>query len=251
VLYDYGDNLMSAAVSVDDPADGENAFLSSLQQGGETGGPDDAARFQRMVEANGASGNSIAAFPPSAMLEQLGNGFVSFPQGWVGGMIQAAMMSGAFGDGQKHHAEIRNQQVAAILYAALHDLAATYQLMRWLIINVLPKDWAFVAGRLAGSFFTMWASGISRLPTKGLKIAGSASSFVVASYGSAILAIAKGDHTLASILVAVMTGQYDNAVDVSETKTQNEIRLLDENDGQDIAPGIELLHKVLTFSQNL
>lgn len=144
---------MSAAVSVDDPADGENAFLSSLQQGGETGGPDDAARFQRMVEANGASGNSIATFPPSAMLEQLGNGFVSFPQGWVGGMIQAAMMSGAFGDGQKHHAEIRNQQVAAILYAALHDLAATYQLMRWLIINVLPKDRAFVAGRLAGSFF--------------------------------------------------------------------------------------------------
>jgi hypothetical protein len=241
---------MSVVPASPTAASDQDGLLQYFQQLDSPVWADDASRFRMMMQSDGSARFPVSACPTMSIPEQFAKGFASFPQGWVGGMLQAAMMWGAFGDTQKHHAEIRNQQLSAILYFAKQDLKTTFRVVRWLAINVLPKDWAFVAGRLAGGAFTMRATGLAKLPKWG-RLAAAGSSLVLASYGSAILAIAKGDYQLTSILNAIATGRYDGAICIPEGQLRNELRSLNDKYGEDIAPAMQLIDRVQALIQSL
>ncbi|MDE1145269.1 MAG: hypothetical protein PW843_01450 [Azospirillaceae bacterium] len=188
-----------------DPA--ESAFLASFRR---PGGADDGSPhlFQRVGESNGNPSLPIAACPSHGVGQQVVDGFVSFPQGWVGGLLQLSMLAGAWGSTQKHHAEIRNHELAAILWVADQDHDRTKQLVRWMAVNVLPQDAVFMASRFGGGYFTAYALRFTKLKPKILAFLGSVSNFALAGYGSAIMAIAKGDRRLESIIYSIISGRY-------------------------------------------
>lgn len=217
-----------------------------------TGGEWDRSPFlyDVMMQSNGNSRVPIAACAATGLPGQLAKGFASFPQGWVAGLLQAVMMQGLLGKSQEAPADIRNQQLAAIIWAALQDKRRTYRVLRWLALNVLPKDAVFIGGRLGGSFFTAYALRMGSLPFR-LKLAGSAANFALASYGSAILAISSGDRALHSILYAILSGRADGSVCVPEGKMLRELKDMNDKDGADVAPMVELLKNVLQLAQTM
>lgn len=206
--------------------------------------------FHQMSMMNGNPGITLRSCPVPGIAGQLAQGFSSFPQGWVGGMLQVSMAAGLWGETQRIHAEIRNRQLAAILYAAKEDLGMTIRLIRWMFVNILPKDWAFVSGRFAGGAYTAWSTGLLNLKG-GIKLAGGFSNFALASYGSAILAIAKNDRRLVSILNAITTGRYDGTICIPDENLQKELKDFNDKLGDDIAPMVKTLEDVLKLSQQM
>ncbi|WP_148293530.1 hypothetical protein [Azospirillum sp. B4] len=206
-----------------------------------------SALFRQVAENHGDPRAPAAACRYAGTVDQLTQGFASFPQGWAGALFQLLLMSGGLGEAQKRAAVLRNNRLAAVLWLAFQEPSRLYQLVRWLAQNVLPKDAAFLAARFGGGYFTAFALKFTRLPPQ-LALSGAVSNFALASYGSAILAVAKGDEALHAIAVAILSGRYDGLC-IPVDRLEREMRQLDDKEGPDTAPMVELLRDVLRLAE--
>ncbi|MBB6249519.1 hypothetical protein [Nitrospirillum iridis] len=228
-----------------DTAQEANALLSRLNRPDGTGWADHPELFNKMADANGNPSLPIAACPTHGILDQVSKGFLSFPQGWAGGLIQITMLAGTFGEVQKRHAVLRNHVLHSVISMALQDLERTGRVLKWIAINVLPKDAAFIAARFGGAAFTAYALRLRKLNDTA-RYGGLGLNFILASYGSAILGIAKGDRQLHAIAYSILSGRYDGLC-VPVDKMERELK---DMDIKDTGPMVDALKGILNFAQD-
>lgn len=207
----------------------------------------DARLFPKLMQVNGSAAVPLAACRYVGALEQIEKGFVSFPQGWVAALLQLSMLSGAWGENQKRMAQLRQHQLSAILWVAKEDWARTKQMVAWIVHNVLPKEEAFIGGRLGGGAFTSFALKLTRLNWKAA-LSGAGANFVLASYGSAIMAIQHGQTQIPVIIHAIISGHYDGLC-LPVDQMERELPKFDGKDGPDIAPMVQRLEEVWRLTQ--
>lgn len=223
----------------------EPSLLKYIAGGAENMSSDDPRLFKYLVERNGNPSLSVAACRVESIPEQLWHGFASFPRGWAAAYINLTMIGGVFGQTQRKHAILRNQQLAAILWACQQDMARTARVVRWLLKNALVNEAALVGGRFAGGAFTMYALKMSRL-ARVSKYSGLVSNVVLAGYGSSIMAIANGNTLHEKIVYSILSGRYDGFCFQAPPSSNDEDSFIDN----DIESMIDILQNVHKFTQD-
>ncbi len=147
-------------------------------------------------------------------LTRFSDGFLSYPTTWWTNHIHAAMLLGYFGKKQRMVAQLRQNILGVILNEAINNFDKTLQVIEFYAKNKLSSDKAGAIGRLLGGVFTNYATtripGMKKNPFSKKTITGiKMANFIVASYGAAIFAIAKGSRKFEDIISMIITGNYE------------------------------------------
>ena len=134
----------------------------------------------------------------------------SFPVSWWAGHIQIAALAGAFGRSQRQAAQIRASVLNQLLRNAFSNLPRTVRIAQRVGDVYVQFNTAEVLRRLAGGTLRgMTSQGGAqgwRNPPATAHLPGAAANFVLASYGAAIIGVAKGVRRLEDVIGMVLTG---------------------------------------------
>lgn len=134
----------------------------------------------------------------------------SFPLSWWAGHIQIAALAGAFGQAQRKAAEIRASVLRQLLRNAFSNLPRTVRIAQRVGDVYVQFNTAEVLRRLAGGTLRGLTSqgGAQgwRNPPAAAHLPSAVANFVLASYGAAIIGVAKGVRRLEDVIGMVLTG---------------------------------------------
>ncbi|TWB09332.1 hypothetical protein FBZ89_14216 [Nitrospirillum amazonense] len=207
---------------------------------------DHPSLFRQTAAMNGDPNLPVAACHSAGVVEQFGKGFASYPQGLAAVLLQITMEKGLWGEVQKRHASIRGHQLSGILWLGLQDTDRTMRLLWWLTKNALPKDAPYLAGRFGGGTFTGWALKLGRLG-KAWPL-GVVPMFVLAGYGSGILAMERGNIAFDAIAYAILSGRYEG-ICLPADRIKRELQDMENKEGPEIAPMVQMLKDVMRLAQ--
>lgn len=147
-------------------------------------------------------------------------GAMSYPEGWWAANYQLIALTGALGQHEKGNAKLRQAILNNILAKALSDSRITLHIIKEVINYKLEYHSMQIAGRIAGGFVTnrillsplnaILKNTFNKKTYETLSISVAALQFIYVSFGTAILAIAKGYRTISPIISSIVTGDINN-----------------------------------------
>lgn len=151
-------------------------------------------------------------------------GAYNHPITWWIGVIQLQMQAGLWSSRHEAAAQVRASTLWQVSRPIREELAGLAEgkpspiLAAIVKYNVINRK-ADIAGRLSGGVFTNYASTGGRFGNRRIsptaKRLRATTNLVIASYGAAIKAIAKGMKTPSAIAQAIMTGEPENVPTLS------------------------------------
>jgi len=134
----------------------------------------------------------------------------SYPVSWWAGHIQIAALAGAFGQAQRQAAQIRASVLNRLLRNAFSNIPRTVRIAQRVGDVYVQFNTADVLRRLAGGSLRGLTSQASMLgwgnPPAASHLPAAAANLVLASYGAAIIGVAKGARRLEDVIGMVLTG---------------------------------------------
>ena len=129
---------------------------------------------------------------------------------WWAGHIQIAALAGAFGTTQRKAAQIRASVLNQLLRNAFSNLPRTVRIAQRVGDVYVQFNTAEMLRRLAGGALrgltSQGGAQAWRNPPATAHLPGAAANFVLASYGAAIIGVAKGVRRLEDVVGLVLTG---------------------------------------------
>lgn len=134
------------------------------------------------------------------------------PKTWWIGLIQLAMLSGAWGDRQRRSAAIRQSILAQTIQRYFSSRSHSRKLSDAdrIIRYCFAHHKADILGRLHGGVFTNYAAtggSYSRRLSATVTIPAAAVNFTIASYGACIEAVTKGYRSYGSLAQSILIGR--------------------------------------------
>lgn len=146
-------------------------------------------------------------------------GAISYPEGWWAANYQFLALTGALGTHEKGNAKLRQAILQGILAEAINNKQLTYYIIKEVIGYKVEHHSMQIAGRTVGSYLTnkillsplftklkiLFKPNVSKPISFGI----SALQLAYVSYGTAMLAIAKGFRTISPIISGIVTGDIN------------------------------------------
>lgn len=147
--------------------------------------------------------------------KRFGKALYYAPVTWWVGNLTTLGMEGMFGHSIKRQSHLNHTTLAQILWH-LYDDPRKRTVAREIIAWYTRNNKAGFAGRLVGSAFTTYASqggrGGRRHLSGKIKVSSAIANFVIATYGTGILAVSQGRRAAQEIVPAMLIGDPDSAV---------------------------------------